>query len=103
MYRDISKMRKTYKQQYPQKYAAMDSRNLHLSQAWGLCALVFAIFLASLGLLCSCVGFCKLNAASSSANTIEYSSARLASGYGFALSVLILLVRVALLVHFFKF
>lgn len=103
MYRDISKIRKTYKQQCPQTHAETDSRNLHLSQTWGLCALVFALFFASLGLLCSCVGFCKLNAVSPLAAARECSSARLANGYGFVLSVLMLFARIALLVCFLKF
>lgn len=103
MYRDILKTGKTYKQRHPRTRAQTDCRNLQLSQTFGLCALACALFFASLGLLCSCVGFHKLNAVSPSVATAEHSSARLANGCGFALSVLMLGMRTAILIWLFKF
>lgn len=103
MYRNFFKLRKTYKPGHPQTQAERDSRNLRTAQTLGLCALVLALFFSLLGILCSCIGFCKLNAVPSSAKSAEYGSARLANGYGFTLSVLMLFAKSALLVHFFYF
>lgn len=104
MCRNILKMGKPYKQRHPRTRAQTDNRNLQLSQTLGLCALVCALFFASLGLLCSCVGICLLNTVSASPQTAaERSSARLANGCGFALSVLMLGMRTAILIWLFKF
>lgn len=104
MYRDILKTGKTYKQRHPRTRAQTDSRNLQLSQTLGLCALACALFFASLGLLCSCVGICLLNTVAASLQTAaERSSASLANGCGFALSVLMLCIRIALFVCIFQF
>ncbi len=89
MHRDILKTRKTDKHRLPRTKAEMHSRKLQIAQILGLSALVFALFFSLLGLLCGCVGICKLNAVSPSVKSAEYGSARLAVGFGFALSVLL--------------
>lgn len=103
MCRNILKMGKPYKQRHP-RTRTNGCRNLQLSQTLGLCALVCALFFASLGLLCSCVGICLLNTVAASLQTAaERSSASLANGCGFALSVLMLGMRTAILIWLFKF
>lgn len=102
MYRNILKTGKIYKQRHPRTRAQTDCRNLQLSQTLGLCALTCALFFVSIGLLCSCAGFCKLNAVSPSVAAAERSSARLANGCGFALSLLMLGMRTAILIWLFK-
>lgn len=104
MCRNILKMGKPYKQRHPRTRAQTDCRNLQLSQTLGLCALVCALFFASLGLLCSCVGICLLNTVAASPQTAaERSSARLANGCGFALSVLMLGMRIIVFICIFQF
>lgn len=104
MCRNILKMGKPYKQRHPRTRAQTDSRNLQLSQTLGLCALVCALFFASLGLLCSCVGICLLNTVAASPQTAaERSSASLANGCGFALSVLMLCMRIMVFICIFQF
>lgn len=95
MHRDILKTRKTDKHRLPRTKAEMHSRKLQIAQILGLSALVFALFFSLLGLLCGCVGICKLNAVSPSVKSAEYGSARLAVGFGFVLSVLMLLAKSA--------
>lgn len=104
MCRNILKMGKTYKQRHPRTRAQTDCRNLQLSQTLGLCALTFALFFSILGLPCSCVGICLLNAVAASPQTAaERSSARLANGCGFALSVLMLCMRIMVFICIFQF
>lgn len=105
MYRNISKMRKPDKQRrFLRTRAQTDSRNLQLSQTFGLCALTFALFFSILGLLCGCVGICLLNAVAASPQTAaERRSVCLANGCGLALSLLMLGVRTAILIWLFKF
>ncbi len=95
MYRNILKTQKTEKHRIPRIQTEMRSRNLRIAQILGLCALVFALFFSLLGLLCGCIGICKLNAVSPSVKSAEFGSARLAVGFGFALSVLMLLAKSA--------
>lgn len=103
MCRNILKMGKPYKQRHP-RTRTNGCRNLQLSQTLGLCALVCALFFASLGLLCSCVGICLLNTVAASLQTAaERSSASLANGCGFALSVLMLGMRIIVFICIFQF
>ncbi len=89
MHRDILKTRKADKHRLLRTKAEMHSRKLQIAQILGLSALVFALFFSLLGLLC------KLNAVPPSVKSAEYGSARLAVGFGFALSVLMLLAKSA--------
>lgn len=98
---NILNKQKIYKRWKLSVCAETDDEKLHTAQMLGLASFVFALFFAPIGLLCSCVGFGKLNAVSPSAEPKMLGSARLANGYGFAFSLLMLFAEIVFLSVFF--
>lgn len=103
MCRNILGIQKSCKYRTVRTREEADYRNLHISQVLGLCALVFALFFALIGLICSCIGFCRLSVVSVSAEPAARRSARFANSIGFLLSFFMLCGKLWFLIYFLKF